>query len=270
MGINHIDALILGAIQGFTEFIPVSSSAHMALFHMLRTTSFSPEVELAYDAVLQLATLGAVLVFFWNDIVSILKNIVQKDFSYALRIIIATLPAVILGLFLESYIETVFRSVYMILGALILGSGIMILAEKFIMRTQATSEEGYAVQKLPLISMVYIGLFQALALIPGMSRSGMTISGGIFMGLNRMNAVRFSFILSIPIIAGSGVLKFIDSISMPEIPYLSLGISFITAFVCGLISIAFLIKIIAHKNFWPFIWYRCILAIMVVILIIFI
>jgi undecaprenyl-diphosphatase len=234
--------IILGIVQGLTEFIPVSSSGHLILAREFLSVHGN---DLAFDAVLQLATVLAVLVYFWKDLWGLLY-----DWKKLKIIILATIPAVVFGLLLEKYMETVFRNVLLVAIMLAVGSFIMLLSEYFSTKDkQLTLKNGFI-----------IGLFQCLALIPGMSRSGMTISGGLFTGLSREEATRFSFLLSFPIILGSGLKKALDIQTFD----LSFGLAFITAFIVGLGAIHFLIKFLKNHSLRAFAWYRILLACFIV------
>ena len=237
-----ISYLFLGLVQGLTEFIPVSSSGHLIA---LREIFFIHGNDLAFDAVLQFATILAVLVYFWKDLWGLLF-----DWKKLRIVILATIPAVIVGVLLEDYMETVFRNVILVALTLILGSVIMVAAEYFAKKNR----------ELNVKNGIIIGLFQCLALVPGMSRSGMTISGGLFAGLDREAATRFSFILSFPIILGSGLKK---AIEMPSIDSELIFASLI-AFVVGLAAIHFLIKYLKNHSLRIFVWYRIILAVAIV------
>jgi undecaprenyl-diphosphatase len=237
-----IHTIILGIVQGLTEFIPVSSSGHLILAREFLTIHGN---DLAFDAVLQLATILAVAVYFWKDLWGLLY-----DWKKLKIIILATIPAVVFGLLLEKYMETVFRNVLLVAIMLAVGSFIMLLSEYFSTKDkQLTLKNGFI-----------IGLFQCLALIPGMSRSGMTISGGLFTGLSREEATRFSFLLSFPIILGSGLKKLLD---IPHIDA-SLSISFVVSFLVGLGAIHFLIKFLKNHSLRLFAWYRILFACFIV------
>lgn len=256
---NFFDAIILGIVQGLTEFIPVSSSAHLIIVRDF--LGIRPEGGLAFDAILQLATILAVAVYFYKDIYALCRSllfwVLKKEVTPEHKILIVsivfgTVPAVVLGLLLESYMDTVFRTVILTSVTLILGSCIFFLAEKYARHNQTLSpKKGFI-----------IGFFQALALIPGMSRSGMTISGGLFLGLSREMATRFSFLLSLPIITGSGLKKMYDLFSQGEMGNVGghvLVASFF-AFCVGLMAIHFLITYLKKHSLSIFAWYRIVLA----------
>ena len=256
-------SIFLGLIQGITEFLPISSTGHLVIFRDILGLNVS--YGLAFDAVLQLATAISVLVYFRKDIEGLCKSFFKKDKVEERKLLkyltIGTIPAVIFGVLLQDLMESTFRSVIVVAVTLIIGSIIMLISEKFI----ATKNLG---SKKSLI----IGFFQSLALIPGMSRAGMTISGGYFLGLKKEFAIRFSFLLSIPIIAGSGAYKLLEIIGDTELflqiwPQLLVGS--ISAFIFGILSIDFLIKFLKTHSFKGFVIYRIVLATFLLILTIF-
>lgn len=252
---NFLSAVFLGIIQGLTEFIPVSSTGHLILFRELMNMEVTGT--LAFDAVLQLATALAVLIYFWRDLWNIFKN---RDFKLIFILIIGTIPAMFLGLFLEDLMDTKLRSTFVVAISLISGSVLFYLVEKFYK------------QKLELNykSALIIGLFQCFALVPGFSRSGATISGGLFMGLKREVAIRFSFLLSLPIILGSGLKKILDLSQINEgLTLIDVGspllIASIFAFISGLLAINFLLKFLKNHSLNYFGIYRLILAFIILI-----
>ncbi|MEN9622196.1 MAG: hypothetical protein RLZZ67_630 [Candidatus Parcubacteria bacterium] len=259
---NLIHSAVLGLVQGLTEFIPVSSSAHLIFVRSLLGENGA--TGLAFDAVLQLATILAVVIYFrkdlWRLLVSLMrwvgqKEVVETDKTMIKALIIGTIPAVVAGLLLEKYMETVFRGLPLIALTLILGSILFFVAEKY-----AKGDSTLTLKK-----GVIVGLFQCLALIPGMSRSGMTISGGLFMGLTREAAARFSFLLSFPIIFGSGLKKLLDLYKGGLIGSIGpdLLLASAIAFVVGLISIHFLITFLKNNSLRSFAWYRIALAVVI-------
>jgi undecaprenyl-diphosphatase len=256
-------ATILGIVQGTTEFIPISSSGHLVLVrHLLGNNTASG---LAFDAVLQLATSFAVLVYFWQDVTKILRNIGRFVFGRAVEVqektlifslFLATLPAIIFGLLLEDIMKTVFRNTDLIAFALILGSILMYYAQKI----------GNGESELNLKNGFIVGLFQSLALVPGISRSGATISGGLLTGLTKDKAVRFSFLLSLPILFGSGFKKLFDVRGDLISEWGGqLLVGSLTAFLVGLLAINFLMKYLKNNNLNIFIWYRVVLALVILL-----
>lgn len=259
MGI--FDAIILGVVQGITEFLPISSSGHLILMREL--LGIETVGSLAFDAVLQLATTFAVILYFSKDLWSIGQTALrklgrlpvnQKDLTLLYALLIGTVPAIIAGVLLESYMDTVFRSSIIVAGVLVAGSLLFIYAEWVYYNTVPQNN-------LTRLTGFKIGLFQCLALIPGMSRSGATIAGGMLLGLSRTEAARFSFLLSIPILLGSGGKKLIDLIGSTETTsFVALAAGSAIAFLTGLWAIHFLLSFIRTHSLWPFIWYRLLLA----------
>jgi undecaprenyl-diphosphatase len=254
-------SIILGFVQGITEFLPVSSSGHLILMHSV--LGVEDVSSLAFDAVLQLATACAVVVYFFDEIFILVQAVMrklgrlpvnEKDITIVKAILIGTIPAIVLGLVLESYMEHAFRNPILVAGVLILGS-------IFFMYAEYVYQENFHTGEVDMKTGFKIGLFQTLALIPGFSRSGATIAGGMLLGLNRNDATRFSFLLALPIILGSGSKKLLELISSPtEVAWMPLAFGALTAFAVGLCAIHFMITFVKKHTLWPFIWYRIILA----------
>jgi len=254
-----LDGIILGIVQGLTEFLPISSSGHLILAREI--LRLQTDLGLSFDAVLQLATALAVLIYFWKTFWDLLlavisfvrgKGMERMQKILLLALIMGTIPAVVLGLLLEGYMETTFRSAELVAVTLVIGALIMFVAEKF-----AKQSESLTVKK-----GLWVGFFQALALIPGMSRSGMTISGGLFFGLTRVQATRFSFLLAFPVILGSGLKKLSElgmSGALTDFG-LSLLVGALAAFIIGMLSIHFLLQYLKNHTLGVFITYRLALA----------
>ena len=258
--ITSLQALYMGILQGLAEFLPISSSAHLILapmyFHW-------PDPGLAFDVALHLGTLLALLVYFWKDIAQFIDALIKPN-NPALAperrllglVALATVPGAIAGLLLEHKAETVFRSASLIAWAMIGLGAILALADYL----------GHG--NKPLTDMTWgmalgIGVAQSLALIPGVSRSGITITLGLFLGLNRRDAARFSFLMSIPIIAGAGLLKSKEILLSPDKGALLIG--FTGAAVFGLLAISVLMRYVQNHRYTPFVLYRWILGALVLL-----
>lgn len=251
-----IQAIILGAVQGITEFLPISSSGHLIIIReMLGLQTLG---SLSFDAVLQLATTLAVIIYFWKDLVALVRVRDAKNKIMIWALVLGTIPAVFFGLIFEKGIDSVFRNAHIVAWALIAGSVLFFFAEKYAATRQKLPEE------LSLKRGFWVGCFQVLALIPGMSRSGSTISGGLFMGMKREEVVRFSFLLSVPILLGTGLKKLLDLGSAGSIDA-SLIVGSLVAFVVGFASIHFLIKYLRKHTLNVFIVYRVVLALVVLL-----
>lgn len=257
------EAIILGVVQGLTEFLPVSSSGHLILARTL--FGFSPEGGLAFDAVLHFATALAVVGYFRKDILqligafpSVVKGIDHSHATLLKAIIVATIPAVCVGFLLEDYMATVFRNEMLVALTLLLGALIMWSAEKY---------AAHGTDMSPNLSRgLAIGLFQTLALIPGMSRSGMAIAGGMYMHLTREAATRFAFLLAVPLLLGAGAKKILDVATGSEMMDPStLLAGGITAFLVGLVVIHYFLRFVRTQTLMPFVWYRVLLAAVVLV-----
>jgi undecaprenyl-diphosphatase len=252
-----LQAIVLGIVQGLTEFLPVSSSAHLILVPWLLKWQEDPG--LAFDVVLHLGTLLALIVFYWREWLEMVLSLVNGD-SVRRRLlfllIVASVPGAIIGVLLEKQAETIFRSPALIAVTLATLGLILWAADAF-------GSKKRKIDNLTLVDALLIGLSQALAIIPGVSRSGATITTARFLGIDRPDAANFSFLMATPIIAGAGLLearKFFHSGLTPQ-----LGWGFAASAVFGLIAIVWLLRYVRTHTYRPFAIYRIALAILVVI-----
>ena len=261
-----LHALVLGVIQGLTEFLPISSSGHLLIIPKLLGWAEQP---LVFDTTLHLATALALLVCFWKDIVRIAGAFFNDVFSshkfslidysldstLGLKIIVSALPVCIIGFLFGTLIETNFRSLLVVAVFLILGSILMFIGEKRFEKRLLIKDE------ISIGKSFGVGLFQVLSLFPGMSRSGATISGSMIFGLDRKEAAKFSFLVSIPVVLLAGFSKIASSYRyFASVNMLPLFVAFVASFVIGLLSIKFLLKFVEKKSLYPFIVYRVVLA----------
>ncbi|MBN1449307.1 MAG: undecaprenyl-diphosphate phosphatase [Bacteroidetes bacterium] len=262
-----IEAIILGIVQGLTEFIPISSTAHLRIVPALLGWE---DPGAAFTAVTQIGTLIAVLVYFRKDIVTLttafLRSLYRRkpfetqDARLAWYILFGTIPIGVFGLLFKDFIETDFRSLYVISGSLIVLALILALAERVGKRQRD-------VASMTLLDTQLIGLAQALALIPGASRSGTTITAGLFLNLTREAAARFSFLLSIPAITLSGLYQLYQMRgSLAGDPGVSLLIAVVVSGIVGYLSIEFLLRYLRSHSTWLFIIYRIALGVLILIL----
>lgn len=247
-----MEAFILGIVQGLTEFLPVSSTAHLILFPWFFT--WTGELDsLTFDVALHAGTLLSLVVCFWKDWIDL---IFRKQKLFVL-IILASIPAGIAGVLLNDYVEHAFRSPYIISVTLVVFGGLMLIAEKM--------SKTRTLDSLNLRDALIIGLAQAVALIPGVSRSGITISAGLFRGLERDASARFSFLLSTPIIAGATLLHAGKLIKTGTDHTMALFLTgFIAAAVSGFVAIKFLLKFLKHHPLNIFVYYRFGLAVVII------
>jgi len=244
---TYLLAILAGAIQGLTEFLPISSTGHLIIFEKIFGIS-QEQFGLAFDASLHLGTLVAVLIFFFRDYLKVLnfKN------GLLLKLIIGTVPAAIAGYFLEDKLNTVFRQIWIVAAGFIFFSAVLYLAEKY-------GKKSAKYEKVSNLNSLVIGIFQTFALLPGVSRSGSTISAGLFLGLKRDEAARFAFMLSGPIIAGAGLKTFVQvafggNLDSSDFNFFIVGI--ISSAVFGFLTIKYFLRYLSTKSLYPFIFYR--------------
>ncbi len=263
-GMTILDAVILGLVQGITEFIPVSSTGHLVLMREVLNANVGDA--LAFDAVMHLATVSAVIFYFLPDLWQLTQTLLRKlsrlpvnkrDETLLYALLIGTVPAIVVGLTLESFISEHLRSPLIVALVLIASAFFFMYAEWRYMNSPRDGE-------LTVQTGLKIGLFQVLALLPGFSRSGATIGGGMLLGLTRYEAAKFSFILSVPVILGAGSKKLLDLlVSKEPIEWLTIGVGSATAFIVAFITIHFFLAFTKRYTLWPFIWYKLILAVFI-------
>jgi undecaprenyl-diphosphatase len=257
--IDVLKAIALGLVEGLTEFLPVSSTGHLILVgHLL---NFTGDVAKTFEIVIQLGSILAVVVVYWERLLKLVNwrsiNIYESSSLNLLHIILAMLPAVILGLLVHDLIKKYLFSPYTVLIGLIAGGLLMIFAER-----KKGMPSTLSLDQLSYKQAFAIGLFQCLALWPGFSRSGSTISGGLLVGTDHRTAADFSFIVAVPMmVAASGLdlVKSYEYISSSDIPVFIVG--FLTAFVAALFAIKFFLRLLSKVKLTPFAYYRFVLAI---------
>ena len=273
---NILEAIVLGIVQGLTEFLPISSTGHLTLTGKLMNliSEDHPEQWTSFIAVIQLGTLLAVLVYFWKDLIAIIKDFVHdnliKPVKYSEQkinsklgwlIIIGTIPVVIIGLAFKDAIEgALTKNLYVIAASLIVLALILALAEK-------VAKFRKNIENITIFDSIIIGSAQAISLIPGSSRSGTTITAGLFVGLNREAAARFSFLLSVPAVLASGALQLYEALKFID-PTMAVNIivSTIVSGISGYLAIDFLLKYLKKNTTFIFVIYRIALGIFILIL----
>lgn len=271
-----IDAIILGIVQGITEFLPISSTGHLTVVGKLMglISAENPEHWTSFIAVIQLGTMISIFVYFWKDLWNILteflKQNVQKRVKYSEQstnsklgwmIIVGTIPIVVIGLLFKDMIEgALTKNLYVISWSLITLAIILAIAEK-------TAKFKKNIEDITIVDSILIGLAQAVALIPGSSRSGTTITGGLFLGLKRDVAARFSFLLSVPAVLASGLLQLKES--MQFINYdlaVNLIVATVVSGISGYLAIDFLLKFLKKNTTFVFVFYRIALGLLILFL----
>ena len=257
---NLVQAFVLGIVQGLTEFIPVSSSGHLVLVPHVLGWEFDHGQAFIFDVLVQWGTLFAVFVYYWHDLTEIAVAFVKALFSgrpfgtaearMGWYLILATIPAVLVGLTCKSYIEAAFSSARMT-GVFLLGTSLLlVIAELAGKRNRSGKEIGW-------FDAFWIGCSQVLALLPGVSRSGATIAGGMTRNLSRSAAARFSFLMSVPVMLGAGVLAFKDLFALQASGdfLLPLAVGFFAALVSGYLAIRWLIAYLSRHSLYVFAGY---------------
>ncbi|MBQ9988158.1 MAG: undecaprenyl-diphosphate phosphatase [Clostridia bacterium] len=245
-----LQSILLGLVQGVTEFLPVSSSGHLLITRTLLGVSSEP---LLFEIVVHLATLIAVFIVLWKDIKSLLHHPFGRGMRY---LVVATIPAVVLTLLFDDFIESTFGGRFLGLGFIFTGV-LLTLAEKL-----GSRRAGRKFSKMTATDAGVMGMMQAIAILPGVSRSGSTIVGGLFRGLDRSLCARFSFLMSIPAILGSLVFKFKDLITIgsQSANLWPLLFGALAAAVSGYLAIRFMLKLISNKPLYGFAIYVAVLG----------
>ena len=252
---TELQALVLGAVQGLTEFLPVSSSAHLVLVPWLFGWE---DPGLAFDVALHLGTLLALLIYYRREWLAMALSVARPDpvsRRLLILLIVASIPGAVIGLLLEKQAETIFRSPMLIACTLALMGVVLWVAD-------ARAGEAKRMDHLTMGDAVLIGLSQALAIIPGVSSSGSTITAGRILGVARQDAANFSFLMATPIIAGAGLHE------MPKIIHGGIdGVvvaGFVSSAIFSLMAIAALVRFVRTRTYQPFAWYRIAVAILVI------
>ncbi|MFI9343601.1 undecaprenyl-diphosphate phosphatase [Streptomyces sp. NPDC052773] len=276
---SWFESLILGLVQGLTEFLPVSSSAHLRL-----TAAFSgwEDPGAAFTAITQIGTETAVLIYFRQDIGRIVtawwRSLYDKawrkdhDAQMGWLVIVGSIPIGVLGVTLKDQIEGPFRDLRLTATMLIVVGVIIGIADRLAARDETGGrhravKQRKGLQDLGVRDGLIFGLCQAAALIPGVSRSGATISGGLFMGYQREAAARYSFLLAIPAVLASGLFELKDAMEGGHVSWGPTIFATIIAFGTGYAVIAWFMKFISTKSFMPFVWYRLVLGVVLIALV---
>ena len=265
---NYFDAIILGIVEGLTEFLPISSTGHLTIAEQILGLQVDDPAVTGFTAVIQMGAIAAVILYFARDIWAIIRTWVRglvqpewrghRDFRLGWYVIIGTIPVGLVGLAFKDVIKNDLRSLWVVAVALIAWSAVMWAAERV-----ARQDRGE--KQLNLTDSIVVGLMQCFALIPGVSRSGATISAGLFRGLDRVTATRFSFFLSIPALLAAGLFELKDALGGS----ISVGetiVGTIVSFLVAYATIAWLLRFVAHHAITWFIPYRVGLGVLLLVL----
>lgn len=265
---NYFDAIILGIVEGLTEFLPVSSTGHLTIAEKILGLEVDDPAVTGFTAVIQMGAIAAVILYFARDIWNIVRTWVlglvkpeyrgHRDFRMGWYIIVGTIPVGIVGLAFRNVIKDDLRSLWVVGYALIGWSVVMWAAER-------TARQDRSEKRLNLTDAVVVGLFQCVSLIPGVSRSGATISAGLFRGLDRVTATRLSFFLSIPALLAAGIFEMKDALG-GDISVGETIVGTVVAFVVAYATVAWLLRFVAHHPITWFIPYRVALGALLLVL----
>jgi undecaprenyl-diphosphatase len=251
-----LTAILLGIVEGLTEFLPVSSTGHLILASEL--LGYDAETWAVFNVVIQLGAILAVVVLYWRTFWVVLTGMFRRDamaWRFARNVLAGFLPSAVLGLLLIDQIESLLENAQVVAVALILG-GIAILAIERLVKP-ADTEPGVA--SLPLSTALGIGLIQCIAMIPGVSRSGATIMGALTLGVERRTAAEFSFFLAVPTMVGASglsILKHRHELASGAVDWHLVAIGFVVSFLVALFVIRWFIGLVSRRGFAPFAWYR--------------
>lgn len=264
-------AIVLGIIEGITEFLPISSTGHLTIAEKLMGMPLDDEGLIAFTAIIQIGAIAAAIIYFWQDIQRVLiawwrglwwKRARRKfDYKYGWAIIIGSVPIAVVGLVFKDEIETVLRSLWFVAGALIVWSGVMWLADKYAIAKRVEKDTTWR-------DTLVIGLGQCLSLVPGVSRSGATISVGLLRGFDRVTVTKLSFFLGIPALVAAGLLEVVTKYKHISggVGWTSTIIATVVSFGVGYVAVAWLLKFIQNNNFRSFIVYRFVLGLLLMVL----
>ncbi len=263
---NILQSIVLGIVEGLTEFLPVSSTGHLTIASDLMGLKISDPAVTAYTAVIQVGAIFAVLIYFWGDIVRLLTAWVRGLFNSSLRtdpdyrmawlVIIGSIPILIVGFLGRDLIKGPFRSLWVVAGALIAWGLVMLYAEKVAKQNRPEAD-------LNLTDTLLIGFAQCLALIPGVSRSGATISVGLMRGLDRVAATRLAFFLGIPALLAAGVYELPSALGEGVGAWPTI-VGTVVSFVVAYASVAWLMKYVSRHPITVFVWYRWALGVLLI------
>ena len=261
MNMSWWQAIVLGIIEGITEFLPISSTGHLTIAEKLMGMPLDNEGLIAFTAIIQIGAIAAAIIYFWQDIQRVLiawwrglwwkRARRQFDYKYGWAIIIGSVPIAVVGLVFKDEIETVLRSLWFVAGALIIWSGVMWLADKYATAKRVEKDTTWK-------DTLVIGLGQCLSLVPGVSRSGATISVGLLRGFDRVTVTKLSFFLGIPALVAAGLLEVVTKYKHISggVGWTSTIIATVVSFGVGYVAVAWLLKFIQNNDFRSFIVYR--------------
>ena len=253
---DYLESILLGVIQGLTEFLPISSSGHLEISKAILGNTLSNKESLLFTIVLHTATAFSTIFFFRKDLLNIFKGIFLKNYNeshdFSVSILISMIPAVLVGLFFEETINSLFDGNLILVGSMLYVTALLLFLSDFLKLKK---------NEISFKNSFLIGLSQAIAILPGISRSGATIASAVILGIEREQAARFSFIMVIPLILGSMVKSILDhGMSFENFDLISLILGFLSAFITGLFACKWMILLVKKSKLYYFSIYCCIVG----------
>ena len=248
-------AILLGIVEGVTEFLPVSSTGHLILASELM--GYDAAQWAMFNVVIQLGAILAVVVLYWRTFWAVALGLIQRNpvsWRFLRNLVVAFIPAAVIGLALHKQIEAMLGAPKIVAWALIAGGIAILVIERLVKRASISG-----IAEIPLVRAIGIGFIQCISMIPGVSRSGATIMGALSLGVERRTAAEFSFFLAVPTMLGATVLELAkngDAITSGKVGWSEIGVGFVTAFIVAILVIKWFVGIISKHGFAPFAWYR--------------
>jgi undecaprenyl-diphosphatase len=266
--IGYLDSVILGVVEGLTEFLPVSSTGHLTVVEGLMGIPLKDAAVTAYTAIIQFGATVATFIYFRSDILRLVRALLRglrssearqdSEFGFATAVVLGSMPIVVVALLAQRLITDGLRNLWIVAASLILWSPVMVLAERL-------GRRKYSETELSLRQVLGIGLAQCVALVPGVSRSGATISAGLFAGATRVAATRLSFFLAIPALTGAGLYELRD-VDPTVVGWGPLLVGVLISFAVAYLSIAWLLRLVAHHSISVFVGYRVAIGCVIIVL----
>nr|WP_087574681.1 undecaprenyl-diphosphate phosphatase [Sphingomonas sp. CDS-1] len=260
MDLHYLTVILLGIVEGLTEFLPVSSTGHLILASEL--LGYDSSTWAMFNVIIQLGAILAVVVLYWRTFWAVGMGLLRNDptsWRFLRNLLVAFIPAAVIGLALHKYIEQLLGAPKVVAWALIVG-GIAILA----IERMVKENRFHGIADIPFVRVIGIGLIQCLAMIPGISRSGATIMGALTLGVERRTAAEFSFFLAIPTMLGATTLELLkngDELTSATVGWDSIALGFIVSFIVAVLVIKWFVGLVSRHGFTPFAWYRIIAGI---------
>lgn len=265
---NIWQAIVLGIVEGVTEFLPVSSTGHLTITEKLLGLRVDDPAVTGFTAVVQMGAIAAVIIYFFKDILKMIKSLAggltspahreTQEFRFGLAVVVGSIPIVVVGLLAKDLITGPLRSLWVVAGGLVVWSAVMVFAEWS--ATQRRNES-----KVTIVDGLVLGLAQCLALVPGVSRSGAMIATGLLRDLDRVAATRFSFFVGIPALFGAGIYELKDALGGTTVGVVPLIVGTVISFIVAYASIAWLLRFVAHHSLAWFAGYRVMLGGVIVV-----